>query len=262
MKKKIMSVVMSIVMLFGCFGITGCSFDSLRNRGYLPEYESGYYKYAVQTKRDGTKKAYLVGLTDLGLEQTALVYPEEIDGIPVYGIGYGRMTLVGEDHVGSFGGRKLKKIFFPTLPKESTSNGVTYLSQTYIVYWGLERNTRGPTGAKGGIYGYNYYVSNLKNEEFLSKKIIIANVSYLYNYNSAPNEGYYWVDSYNESVITFIPPEPEREGYTFGGWYKEAECINEWDFSTDITGKEIKDLYIKVYDVYEGIYLYAKWIKN
>ena len=112
MGKKIMSVIMSIVMLFGCFGITGCNYDDRPNRVYLPEYESGYYKYAVQTKRDGTKKAYLVGLTDLGLEQTALVYPEEIDGIPVYGIGYGRMTLVGEDGIGHFYGGNVEKMFF------------------------------------------------------------------------------------------------------------------------------------------------------
>ena len=28
------------------------------------------------------------------------------------------------------------------------------------------------------------------------------------------------------------PPAPEREGYTFGGWYTEAECVNEWNFDT------------------------------
>ena len=70
------------------------------------------------------------------------------------------------------------------------------------------------------------------------------------------------MDSYDKSVITFIPPEPERDGYAFDGWYKEAECINAWDFSTDTTGKEIVLESNKTYDIYEGIYLYAKWIKN
>ena len=82
----------------------------------------------------------------------------------------------------------------------------------------------------------------------------------MYNYNENPNDGYYWVDSYNESVITFIPPEPQRDGFAFAGWYKEAECINKWDFSIDITGKEIVLSPNKTYDTYEGIYLYAKWI--
>ena len=266
MKKKIISIIISLIMIMGCCGLSGCGADDYPNRVYLPEYESGYYKYAVQTKRDGTKKAYLVGLTDLGLEQTALVYPEEIDGIPVYGIGYGRMTLVGEDGIGHFYGGNVEKMFFPTMMKESVANSVTSTFQnTYIIYWDcgqVGETSYGITGVKGVIYGYNFYGHYVKAEPVLNNKCRIANVSYLYNYEGSPNEGYYWVDSYDESVITFIPPEPEREGYTFGGWYKEAECINAWDFSVDITGKEIILDTNKTYDTYEGIYLYAKWIKN
>jgi uncharacterized repeat protein (TIGR02543 family) len=43
------------------------------------------------------------------------------------------------------------------------------------------------------------------------------------------------------------PTEPTREGYTFGGWYKEAELTNAWNFDTEIT---------------DDITLYAKWMKN
>ncbi len=46
---------------------------------------------------------------------------------------------------------------------------------------------------------------------------------------------------------TFAAPEaPTAEGYTFAEWYREAECINTWDFEMDI--------------VTEDIVLYAKWI--
>jgi len=41
------------------------------------------------------------------------------------------------------------------------------------------------------------------------------------------------------------PEEPVKEGYTFAGWYKEPECINAWDFETDV--------------VTDNITLYAKW---
>ncbi len=44
------------------------------------------------------------------------------------------------------------------------------------------------------------------------------------------------------------PTEPVAEGYTFGGWYKEAKCQNTWDFDKDI--------------VTEDITLYAKWVEN
>jgi uncharacterized repeat protein (TIGR02543 family) len=36
-----------------------------------------------------------------------------------------------------------------------------------------------------------------------------------------------------------------RPGYTFGGWFKEAACINEWNFNTAV--------------VTSSITLYAKW---
>ena len=42
------------------------------------------------------------------------------------------------------------------------------------------------------------------------------------------------------------PEAPVREGYTFEGWYKEAECANPWDFTKDT--------------VTSSHTLYAKWI--
>ena len=42
-----------------------------------------------------------------------------------------------------------------------------------------------------------------------------------------------------------VPPiEPMEKGYTFGGWYTEPECINEYDFSLPVN---------------KDTYLYAKW---
>lgn len=261
MKKKIISVIISLIMILVCCGLSGCGTDDYPNRVYLPEYESGYYKYAVQTKRDGTKKAYLVGLTELGSEQTGLVYPEEIDGITVYGMGYGRMTLVGEDSIGVLESPNLQKFYFPHMPQEPEKLFWTDFENAYMVYWNLaEDNPSNRLRGDGAIFGYNYIENDYWVKDYLPR--LIANVSYLYNYNGAPNEGYYWVDSYNESLITFIPPEPERDGYTFDGWYKEAECVNAWDFLMDITGKEIILDTNKTYDTYEGIYLYAKWIKE
>lgn len=35
------------------------------------------------------------------------------------------------------------------------------------------------------------------------------------------------------SLISPLSPEPTREGYVFGGWYKDAACTLAWDFDTD-----------------------------
>ena len=41
-----------------------------------------------------------------------------------------------------------------------------------------------------------------------------------------------------------VPIDPKEKGYTFGGWYTEAGCINEYDFTQP---------------VYSDVFLYAKW---
>lgn len=42
------------------------------------------------------------------------------------------------------------------------------------------------------------------------------------------------------------PADPARPGYTFGGWFKEAACANQWNFGSDTVSGDIT--------------LYAKWI--
>ncbi len=43
-------------------------------------------------------------------------------------------------------------------------------------------------------------------------------------------------------------PEPTATGYTFGGWYKDADCTNAWDFANDVVTSDIT--------------LYAMWTIN
>lgn len=44
------------------------------------------------------------------------------------------------------------------------------------------------------------------------------------------------------------PPMPKIDGYTLEGWYTEKECINKWNFETDV--------------FVEDMTLYAHWVKN
>ena len=41
-----------------------------------------------------------------------------------------------------------------------------------------------------------------------------------------------------------LPEAPTKEGYTFGGWFTDAECTQEYDFDTAVTG---------------NVTVYAKW---
>lgn len=50
-----------------------------------------------------------------------------------------------------------------------------------------------------------------------------------------------------ENGVETRPADPVRDGYNFEGWYTEAECINAYDFNSQITG---------------DITLFAKWVKK
>ena len=39
-------------------------------------------------------------------------------------------------------------------------------------------------------------------------------------------------------------PDPAEKGFIFGGWFKEAECENEWDFDKEIPASSVT-LYTK-----------------
>ena len=86
---------------------------------------------------------------------------------------------------------------------------------------------------------------------------IPANISYMFNYEENPNEGYFFIDLVEESGKLIKPPyDPKREGYKFDGWYKESECVNQWNFDTD----EVKINYNEEGErIYEEITLFAKW---
>ena len=52
----------------------------------------------------------------------------------------------------------------------------------------------------------------------------------------------------NEGGKVTKPTDPSAEGWTFGGWFKEAACTNAWDFASDT--------------VTANVTLYAKWTEN
>lgn len=82
---------------------------------------------------------------------------------------------------------------------------------------------------------------------------------YIFNVNVVPAQFTVSFDSQGGSAVaeqnveydTLIqePTEPTKEGYTFVGWYKEKECQNKWDFTTEKMPAN-------------AVTLYAKWEAN
>lgn len=198
------------------------------------------------------------------------MYPEKLDGNDIYGFGYEKHLPQGCDYIGYIDSTNIKKFFFPTIQKENLyRQEIIRLSNGAAIYWcrnfDLSHSFAGDSiYAAKQVVGYNLFKTNEDMLKKIFNNFYIANVSYLYNYDDAPNDNYYWVDTYNEENIQFIPPDPVRDGYVFGGWHINSECTEKWNFTEDITPKEIliKQYENSPYNTYSGIYLYAKWIKG
>lgn len=97
--------------------------------------------------------------------------------------------------------------------------------------------------------------------EYSSKILKPANTAFMFNYGNCPNDGYFFINDFEYgATIDNTPYEPTREGYVFGGWYKESECINAWNFETDTLPQAQYDDQER--EIYQETKLYAKWIKE
>ena len=171
--------------------------------------------------------------------------------------------FIGSSRTATFEGPNLKRVYFPW-----SAHSLDYKSITGEVYHRFPKDATVVFTAcydiidaskivvplasykqyeKTGLFGWKHY----------SGEAIPANISYLFNYPDAPNRNYFLVDLVESTGRLRRPPyEPERNGYVFGGWYKDAECTELWDFNKDVV--EIS------YDgngarIYEELWLYAKW---
>ena len=247
------------------------SFVGCKEKQFL--YNNEYFIYRVSRQRD---EVGILGLTDVGKEQEYLVIPESIDGRKVAYIGcYSGLDSTeiikqyGDGKHAQFQSEKLKKIFFVSDVEMIKGWGVGNFIENIPPFEAIFyiSNREGTFNRPEVFFFCTSLIgeTNLEEWDFLVEDPyycnFAANVSYYYNYENAQNDGYYWIDNYEYGeIIEYIPENPLRDGYTFGGWYKEPECINVWDFATDrlpeikYNGQGIR--------IYQETKLYAKWIKK
>lgn len=240
-----------------------------------PVYETDDYFYCF----DGDNEAVILGLTDSGKLKEYLIIPTEIDGRKTsvgYRSSYQSRAIerkIGNDQYALHG--NYKKIFLSTETKLNTGYG--WVQHVLLV---PNENTRAivfigedafyaksyfnqiDSGTKDCLVlcqsgNYFDYFKPKDREVYAKSAFAPANVSYKYNYKWAKNDGYYFIDDYDGTVIGFIPPDPTRKGYSFAGWYKEEECINAWDFENDIVPPKNAE---NNEWLFEETVLYAKWV--
>ena len=259
--KKVMAIVMAGICFLAMSLLGGCTFDTI-----YPTYEEGFFVYYKPRKSNVIE---IVGLTELGHQQKIIVMPKSIAGYEYAirdsrGFWSSNKADWGENNV-------LEKIYFEydaiqwggAQPNEmndfpfhqchslkkiiiNNENGKNYWWYTYV-----QNNTDVPD--------YETNKDIVATRKFFNRCTRIANVEFLYNYEGAPNLGYYWLDDIEDGEkIEIIPPDPKRDGYIFAGWYCEPECENEWSFENTIRKTEVNpgDFYPDDYVTY----IYAKWI--
>lgn len=104
------------------------------------------------------------------------------------------------------------------------------------------------------------FVSDYQESNSWGSVLQKANTSYMFNYEGAPNEGYFFINDFERGgKIEKTPYDPQREGYVFAGWYREPECINVWNFEQDTLPAAEHDENGEL--IYTETKLYAKWVQ-
>ena len=231
--KKIISVSIIMILLFSVCFISGCF--------KVVEYGDFRCKFR-ETLVD------IEGLSEEGKNKEVIFIPEKINGCKVKLIGrVPTTTALPAD----FSSDKLKRLYLEInfYLGNTRFKDVKNLEKVFIL--GLPD---GPGALKELPVPTFTKKSDVEKYEGI-RDLIPANISYFYNYEGAPNDGYYWIDDVeNGETIKYIPENPIREGYLFGGWFKDEACTEVWDFE--------KDTIVKPADGYYENILYAKWNKK
>lgn len=72
-------------------------------------------------------------------------------------------------------------------------------------------------------------------------------VAFVYNFEGAPEDGVYYSTRIKTGRRVTQPADPEREGYAFIGWYKDAACTDSFSFTSSVN---------------EDATIYAYWLRE
>ena len=292
--KRIIAVILFVISLSILSACEENHWDKVR---MIDENEIWYCEYLDETIH---KECAVGELIDDSKKENYVFFPESINNIPVVQIGYqthgmAELGRIDYNRERMFIPYTVKRIYdgirgcdinchIITKNIENIKRGATVPNEYYEYY---VSKFQGATFRKANVVYYlNYEGAKCKyyciDHEFYSigksmakwvndngnfsfagginVNCIIQGVRYNTQFRKTDwkknEENYLEYDS----KIKIIPPDPIREGYTFDGWYKEAECVNKWNFEND-TLPEIKiDEDEKV--IFQETALYAKWILN
>ncbi|MDE7181532.1 MAG: InlB B-repeat-containing protein [Clostridia bacterium] len=267
LKRIIMTLVVAMLLTI-CLSGCDLTMDEMFNK-------SGDFYYLIKEDEEtGEKYVTITGLTEVGEKKDVIVIPPVLDGYPVWSLGSERLDLVGFGKTTYYVHGDYTKIYVPSSFKKVIVDDVPIGGlnlHDYVFNCGMQFEFLGDLffNTQYTIYNppINVYLPELEclkdREKYENVIFIKANLQYDYNIPNITVK--HFIDNVpTGSKISAPPYEPEREGYKFAGWYKEPECINAWDFETDVTetvelaeGEEITEEIMQLENY--ATTLYAKW---
>lgn len=241
---KHLLTVLICFTLFCCF--TGCSLGK-QNKDVVDE---NFYCKVIDENNVaiGNLKTYS--------KSGVVFFPEKIENYTVSKLGFNSGLGFGGNgyfHMSDQNGTVIRRCYFPHTIKE-ISSGYMYLTSGHlqIFYCGEIvdlNNFNADEKVKIYVPSEKYVLSKEVLSEYFGGSLLKANVSYCLNYDG---NNYYYIDYYESGEkILYIPPEPQRDGYSFCGWFKETSCVNQWNFNVDT---------LQITEEEQEVKLYAKWI--
>ena len=280
-KTRMIAVILLVISIVGvCCMFSGCQTEE--ERVEANSFTDGYFKYYYIKQTDSYA---IVGDGDVPYPET-LAIPAYYNGKVITHVAYRVATgIMATKYLGpSLLG--VEEVWFPYTSSDffeyhadyNTSYGNIEFGSPQKYFIVSTANISALSISEGGNYPKEMYFSSVYYKRFIydtidkydyvsvwrdgSGRCQIANTSYLFNYEGAPNDGYFFINDFERGgLIENTPYEPQREGYTFGGWYKEPQCINNWDFEKDKLPEATYDEDGYVTDFVETK-LYAAWIQN
>lgn len=240
---KKMFIIISLLIFSFC--ISSCN-----KKNDLKIYEDfKYYLY--------DDIAYIYELSEDGKMKDTIILPSIIEnyktGLGVkFGIMIPNKVMIESSHITSI-------YFNSDIIMNTYSNNAVFFSISNIENIRIFLPSRAHLIENVESMGNDLYYSNefyKKNKDIVTNLDgKVANVSYNYNYEKEFET--FFIDDIDGEKIKNIPPIPQRIGYEFDGWYKEKECINEWNFENDMVASKIYSEDGKY--LYKETILYAKW---
>jgi len=290
--KKWYTKIICLSMLFIMVLSSGCYCGSLSFSTFPPVKTEAEGDFLL-TKNDYNE--YLIyDLSKQGLNKEYIVVPETIRGndAKIYPYNGGtvfrnssklkKVYLSYEIFVANWNSalennRKKATIFYED--KSFTINrGIMLCGNSFLsVYKGARMFYSCMTFKKHFKDNVWYALERSDTTNYKSLDYLLANITFMYNYQDSPNEGCFWIDDLETGETLNYIPTPTRDGYTFGGWYADSECTMPYDFTLPHIKKPLKEgsyewleekngqtTNTKEYYLYYPedyvTYIYAKWI--